>query len=59
MKRILAWVLVLVMVLGAFAGCSNNDTPETTNKPTTGTTVKPLPNGAADAIESKINFKAG
>ena len=29
MKKILAWVLVLVMVLGMFAGCKKEEAPAT------------------------------
>ena len=35
MKRILAWVLLLVMVLGMFAGCKNTEDPTPTTDPAT------------------------
>ncbi len=52
MKRILAWMLLLVMVLGMFAGCKNAEDPTPTTDPVTtapqGGVQGP---GAQDAID--------
>ena len=49
MKKVLAWVLLLTLVLGAFAGCKQKPEPEVTEPPYAGA-------GAADAIEYLKGF---
>ena len=52
MKRVLAWMLLLVMVLGMFAGCKKADAPTPTNPITTAPQQSGVKGpGAQDAID--------
>jgi len=50
MKKLIALLLAVVMVLGLFAACGNNNTPETTVDNTPGTTAPAVP----DATEPPV-----
>ncbi len=49
MKKVLAWLLLITLVLGAFAGCKGKDQPDVTEPSIKGA-------GAADAIEYLKGF---
>ena len=55
MKKVLAWVLLLTLVLGAFAGCRRNKTEVTEPQVTEPASQVPVA-GAADAIEYLKGF---
>ena len=66
MKKILAWVLLFVMVLGMFAGCSNKETPAPTETEGSGDEVitaqdaieylKALYPRSEDAMKTPVNY---
>ena len=49
MRKVLAWVLLLTLCLGLFAGCGDQE-PQPTETPTTEPVVEVDPNGAANAL---------
>lgn len=54
-KRLLSLLLVLVMLMGVFAGCSGKETPQTTESPSV--TNKPEADGGDETVEkTKITF---